>query len=164
MSIVDLISQVHLPSSVKVIPRYLKHFTCSCIGVDKPLGSRGLKLPEILDNRHMNVVRLWALHTGRFYPQGHSAAGGIKQIKNLKKPHRESNPPPCGWYRIPLFKVPWHQMAVTAPWPFVLVKGLQEPTEWKGRERSRAALDCLWKEEFLDPAENRITLRRSSNR
>ena len=31
MAILDLISQVHLPSSVNMLPKYLKHFTfCSC--------------------------------------------------------------------------------------------------------------------------------------
>jgi hypothetical protein len=29
MAILDLISQVHLPSSVNKLPRYLKHFTFS---------------------------------------------------------------------------------------------------------------------------------------
>jgi hypothetical protein len=32
-------------------------------------GSRSLKLLEILDNRHMKVVKLSALCTGRLYPQ-----------------------------------------------------------------------------------------------
>jgi hypothetical protein len=31
--------------------------------------SKRLRLPEFLDNRHMKVVRLSALHTGRLYPQ-----------------------------------------------------------------------------------------------
>jgi len=30
-----------------------------------PEGSRSLRLPEFLDSRHMKVVRLSALHTGR---------------------------------------------------------------------------------------------------
>jgi hypothetical protein len=30
----------------------------------------------------MNVARLWALDTGCFYPQGHSAAGKIMSMKN----------------------------------------------------------------------------------
>jgi len=29
MAILDLISQVHLPSSVSMLPKYLKHFTFS---------------------------------------------------------------------------------------------------------------------------------------
>ena len=32
--------------------------------------SRRLTLPEFLDNRHMKVVRLSALPTGRLYPSG----------------------------------------------------------------------------------------------
>ena len=34
-----------------------------------PEGSRRLRPPRFQDNRHMKVVRLSALHTGRFYPQ-----------------------------------------------------------------------------------------------
>ena len=34
-----------------------------------PKGSRRLRLPEILENRHMKVVMLSALRTGRLYPQ-----------------------------------------------------------------------------------------------
>jgi hypothetical protein len=34
-----------------------------------PWGSRRLRLPEFLDNRHMKVVRLSALRIGRLYPQ-----------------------------------------------------------------------------------------------
>jgi len=34
----------------------------------------GLRLPDFLDNRHMKQVRLWALHTGRFYLQEISQA------------------------------------------------------------------------------------------
>jgi hypothetical protein len=32
-------------------------------------GSRRLTLPEVLDSRHMQVVRLLALRTGRLYPK-----------------------------------------------------------------------------------------------
>jgi len=35
-----------------------------------PKGSRRLRLPEFLDNRHMKVVRLSALRTGRLYLSG----------------------------------------------------------------------------------------------
>jgi hypothetical protein len=57
-----------------------------------------LRLPKFQDNRHMKVVRLSALRTGRLYPQGnihgthfcwrlsrlqdHSAAGRIMSMKN----------------------------------------------------------------------------------
>jgi hypothetical protein len=39
-------------------------------GLDKPLCSRRLRLPEFLNNRHMKVVRLSALGTGHLYPLG----------------------------------------------------------------------------------------------
>jgi hypothetical protein len=35
-----------------------------------PEGSRKLRLPEFLDNRHMKVIRLSAPHTSRLYPPG----------------------------------------------------------------------------------------------
>jgi len=35
-------------------------------------GSRRLRLPEFLDNRHMKVVKLSSLRTGRLYPSRHS--------------------------------------------------------------------------------------------
>jgi hypothetical protein len=34
-----------------------------------PEGSRRLRLPDFIDNRHLKVVRLSALCTGRLYPQ-----------------------------------------------------------------------------------------------
>ena len=71
-----------------------------------PQGSWMLRLPEFLDNRHMNVVTLSALLTGRLYPQkislilisikrlsrpqGHSAAEKIVN-ENSQRPHRESH-------------------------------------------------------------------------
>jgi hypothetical protein len=38
-------------------------------GLDRPLGFLEVEAPEFLDNRHMKVVRLSALRTGRLYPQ-----------------------------------------------------------------------------------------------
>jgi hypothetical protein len=38
-------------------------------GLDRPLGFLEVEAPEVLDNRHMKVVRLSALRTGRLYPQ-----------------------------------------------------------------------------------------------
>jgi hypothetical protein len=38
-------------------------------GLERPLGFQEAEAPEFLDNRHMKVVRLSALCTGRLYPQ-----------------------------------------------------------------------------------------------
>jgi hypothetical protein len=38
-------------------------------GLDRPLGFQEVEAPEFLDNRHMKVVRLSALSTGRLYTQ-----------------------------------------------------------------------------------------------
>jgi hypothetical protein len=38
-------------------------------GLDRLLGFLEAETPEFLDNRHMKVVRLLALHTGRLYPK-----------------------------------------------------------------------------------------------
>jgi hypothetical protein len=38
-------------------------------GLEGPLGFLKVEAPEFLDNRHMKVVRLSALRTGRLYPQ-----------------------------------------------------------------------------------------------
>ena len=35
----------------------------------RPLGFQKVEAPKFLDNRHMKVVRLSALRTGRLYPQ-----------------------------------------------------------------------------------------------
>ena len=67
-------------------------------GRDKPRGFQETEVPRFHDNRHMKVVRLSALGTGRLYPpgnipgthfcwrlsqpQGHSAAGRIMSMKN----------------------------------------------------------------------------------
>jgi hypothetical protein len=37
--------------------------------LERSLGFQEVEAPEFLDNRHMNVVRLSALRTGRLYPQ-----------------------------------------------------------------------------------------------
>jgi hypothetical protein len=65
---------------------------------DKLWGFQEVEAPRLQDNRHMKVVRLSALHTGRLYPpgnipgtnfcyrlsqpQGHIAAGRIMSMKN----------------------------------------------------------------------------------
>ena len=38
-------------------------------GLDRSWGFREAEAPRLQDDRHMKVVRLSALHTGRFYPQ-----------------------------------------------------------------------------------------------
>jgi hypothetical protein len=39
-------------------------------GLDRPTGFEEVEAPRFLDNRHMKVVRLTALRTGRVYPPG----------------------------------------------------------------------------------------------
>jgi hypothetical protein len=48
-------------------------------GLDRPLGSRRLRLPELLNNRHRRMEILLVQHTGRLYA-----------LKNLKKSIRIS--------------------------------------------------------------------------
>jgi hypothetical protein len=79
----------------------------------RPWGFRRLRLPEFLDNRHLRVVGLSALRTGRLYPQeiflvlisvkrlsrpqGHTSARGIKSLKNSSDPigNRTRDLPAC---------------------------------------------------------------------
>jgi hypothetical protein len=67
-------------------------------GLDRPIGFQEVEAPRFLDNRHMKVLSLSALRTGRLYlpgntpgthlcwrlsqPQGHSATRRIMSIKN----------------------------------------------------------------------------------
>jgi hypothetical protein len=58
-------------------------------GLDRPIGFQEVKAPRFQDNRHMKVVRLSAVLTGRLYSpgnipgtQGHSAAGRIVSMKS----------------------------------------------------------------------------------
>jgi hypothetical protein len=39
-------------------------------GLDRPVGFQGVEVPRFQDSRHMKVVRLSALRTGRLYPPG----------------------------------------------------------------------------------------------
>jgi hypothetical protein len=59
----------------------------------RPLGSQEVEVPRFLDNRHLKVVRLSAIRTGRLHPgthfssrlsrpQGPSATGRIMSMKN----------------------------------------------------------------------------------
>jgi hypothetical protein len=41
----------------------------SATGLDRPVGFQEVEAPEFIDNRHMKVVRLSALRTGRLYPR-----------------------------------------------------------------------------------------------
>jgi hypothetical protein len=41
-------------------------------GLDRPLGFQEVEAPRFLDSRHMKVVRLSALRTGRLYPPGNT--------------------------------------------------------------------------------------------
>jgi hypothetical protein len=38
-------------------------------GLERPWGFQEIEVPRFQDNRHMKVVRFWALRTGRLYPQ-----------------------------------------------------------------------------------------------
>ena len=76
----------------------------SITGLNRPTGFPEVEVPRFQDNRHMKVVRLSALRTGRFYPQetfpvlisvrgwvdplGHSAARRICQWKIPMTPSR----------------------------------------------------------------------------
>ena len=64
-------------SSIQSVPPNITFWIYKCKDKAVPLqswtgseGSSRLRLPEFLDSRHMKVVRLSALHTGRIYPQG----------------------------------------------------------------------------------------------
>jgi hypothetical protein len=99
---------------VRVALLFLLKVSCICSNSDKiqskskaiplqawtgPEGYRRLRLPRFQDNRHMKLIRLSALRTGRLYPpkkyswysfllesgstpRGHSAAGRIMSMKN----------------------------------------------------------------------------------
>jgi hypothetical protein len=83
MAILDLISQVHLPSSVNKLPKYLKHFTfssCFCIPyASYDLSKRTTKskaeferhfvflvAPQGKTTTHFAVLRLYVLPVKRF--------------------------------------------------------------------------------------------------
>ena len=50
-----------------LLPRLLKSDLIT--GLDRPRGFKEVEVPRFQDNRHMKVVRLSALRTGRLYPQ-----------------------------------------------------------------------------------------------
>ena len=52
-----------------------------------PWGSRSLRLPEFLENRHMNVARLSAVHTGPLYaPGGTPSYSLLLQTESTPRP------------------------------------------------------------------------------
>ena len=70
-------TNVSTKSDIHYSPRILSiTVTISMLGKAIPIhawtgpeGSRGLRLPELLDNRHINIARLLALRTSRICPQ-----------------------------------------------------------------------------------------------
>jgi hypothetical protein len=58
---------VLVASPTYTLLRWHKSFPVT--GLERPLGFQEVEAPEFLDNRHMKVVRLSALRTGRLYPQ-----------------------------------------------------------------------------------------------
>ena len=82
------------------------------IALDRPRGFQEVEAPRFQDSRHIKVVRLSALCTGRLYPpksipgthfcqrlsqyQGHSAAGRIVSMENESR-WRQHFHPTC-WY------------------------------------------------------------------
>ena len=80
-------------------------------GLDRPRGFQDVWAPRFQDNRHMKVVRLLAVRTGRLYPpgnisgthfrqrlgqpQGHSAAGRKMKNSNDTIGNRTSDLPTC---------------------------------------------------------------------
>ena len=46
-----------------------KQYSCPITGLDRPWGFQETEAPRFKDSRHMKVVRLSALNTGRLYPQ-----------------------------------------------------------------------------------------------
>ena len=85
------------PISCCIVIEYMAKSN-SITGPDSPWGFQEVEAPRFQDSRHMKVLRLPALRTGRFYPpgnipgthfcyrlsrpQGHSAAGRIMLMKN----------------------------------------------------------------------------------
>jgi hypothetical protein len=91
---------------------------------------RGQKLPEFVDNRHIRLVRLSALRTGRLYSpaetagtdfssrvfryRGHIAAGRIRSMENDPIGNRTANLPACS--AVPQITAP---LRFTNSYPYV---------------------------------------------
>ena len=76
----------------------------------RPAQALRLRLPEFLDSRHIKVVRLPALRTGRLYPHVLISVRdprlivrpeGLSQQKNPNDPHWKSNPRPSACSVVP---------------------------------------------------------------
>ena len=54
---------------LKTLKYYLNtFFLFPATDLERPLGLQKVEAPEVLDNRHMKVVRMSVLRTGRLYP------------------------------------------------------------------------------------------------
>jgi hypothetical protein len=62
----------HYLSSCRCItsPVYHKKKSSPITGLDRPTGFQEVEAPRFLDSRHLKVVRLSAVRTGRVYPPG----------------------------------------------------------------------------------------------
>jgi hypothetical protein len=56
-------------SKQRAVINVVKDKAVPVLACTSPEGPRSFRLPEFLENRHMKVVRLSALRTGRLYPQ-----------------------------------------------------------------------------------------------
>ena len=87
-------------NTARLSPRY-EGKSNPTTGLERPRGFQEDEAPRFQDNRHMKVVRLSALRTGRLYPpgnipgthfcqrlgrpQGHNAAGRIMSMKKIQR-------------------------------------------------------------------------------
>jgi len=62
-------SNVHILNDSSLCPSVLKSKSNPVTGLDRPRRFQEVEAPRFQDNRHIKVVRLSALCTGRLYPQ-----------------------------------------------------------------------------------------------